>query len=153
LKINAEGSFMSWGGRFLSVLQISGLMLLAVSFNEVAMSDSKTAHTQDPAREQQARDPRLHEGKMFVVKLVPAGKSMEILITGKTAAQVKMTDVGLAATMYVGKKEIVLSPKRKSADAQEARFQIEDLQPERSNLKLRIQRGAEEEIIEIPRSR
>lgn len=141
------------GHKIRSVLPIVGLMVLAVSWSEAAMSDSKTAHTQDPAREQQARDPRLHEGKMFVVKLVPAGKSMEVLITGKTAAQVKMTDVGLAATMYVGNKEIMLAPKRKTADAREARFQLEDLQPERTNLKLRIQRGAEEEIIEIPRSR
>ncbi len=136
----------------LSSLMWFGVWAFAAG-SSIAHADSTTARTEDPMRELQARDPHLHEGKMFVVKIVPAGRSVEVLITGKTAAMVKMTDVGLSATMYVGKKEIVLAPKKTSADASEARFQLENLQPERSKLKLRIQRGAEEEVIEIPRSR
>jgi hypothetical protein len=136
----------------LSSMIVCGVWTYAAG-HSMAYADSNTARTEDPLRELQARDPHLHEGKIFVVKIVPAGRSIEVLITGKTAAMVRMTDVGLSATMYVGKKEIVLAPKKTSADASEARFQLENLQPERSKLKLRIQRGAEEEVIEIPRSR
>ena len=119
----------------------------------MARADSKTARTVDPVRELQTRDPHLHEGKMFVVKLVPAGRALDVLITGKTAAQFKMTDVGLSASMFVGQKEIVLAPKKASADANEARFQLENFQPSQSTLKLRIQRGTDEDVIEIPRTR
>lgn len=98
-----------------------------------------------------ARDPRLQEGQMFVVRLVPAGKNLEVLITGKKAAELKATDLGLTANLFVGDKIISLNPKRNSQLP--ARFQLEALDPKASKLKLEIKNGKDEEKFEFDQLR
>lgn len=98
-----------------------------------------------------ARDPRLQEGQMFVVRLVPAGKNLEVLITGKKAVEFKASDLGLTANLFVGDKIISLTPKR-SADAP-ARFQLDAFDPKATKLKLQIKSGKDEEKFEFDQLR
>lgn len=108
----------------------------------VAFADTKTAPD-----DLNARDPRLQEGQMFVVRLVPAGKNLDVLITGKKAAELKVSDLGLKANLFVGDKVISLTP-RKNTQAP-ASFRLEALDPKASKLKLEIKSGAEEEKFEF----
>jgi hypothetical protein len=98
-----------------------------------------------------ARDPRLQEGQMFVVRLVPAGKNLDVLITGKKAVEIKASDLGLTANLFVGDKIISLTPKRNSQAP--ARFQLEALDPKASKLKLEIKSGKDEERFEFDQLR
>jgi hypothetical protein len=98
-----------------------------------------------------ARDPRLQEGQMFVVRLVPAGKNLEVLITGKKAVEFKASDLGLTANLFVGDKVISLTPKRDSQTP--ARFQLEALDPKASKLKLEIKSGNDLEKFEFDKLR
>ncbi len=98
-----------------------------------------------------ARDPRLQEGQMFVVRLVPAGKNLEVLITGKKAVEFKASDLGLTANLFVGDKVISLTPKRNSQAP--ARFQLEALDPKASKLKLEIKSGNDLEKFEFDKLR
>lgn len=43
------------------------------------------------------RTPKLKEGQLFTVKLVPAGKEMQIFFAGHKQAEVKMSELGLQA--------------------------------------------------------
>lgn len=94
-----------------------------------------------------ARDPRLQEGQMFVVRLVPTGKNLEVLITGKKAVEFKASDLGLTANLFVGDKVISLTPKRSSQAP--ARFQLEAMDPKASKLKLEIKSGTDLEKFEF----
>lgn len=98
-----------------------------------------------------ARDPRLQEGQMFVVRLVPSGKNLDVLITGKKAAELKVSDLGLKANLFVGDKIISLNPTKNTQAP--ASFRLESLDPKASKLKLEIKSGAEEEKFEFDQLR
>ena len=107
-----------------------------------AFADTKTAPD-----DINARDPRLQEGQMFVVRLVPAGKNLDVLITGKKAAELKVSDLGLKANLFVGDKIISLTPTKNNQAP--ASFRLEALDPKASKLKLEIKSGADEEKFEF----
>ena len=115
------------------------LMSVLVS---AAFADTKTAPD-----DINARDPRLQEGQMFVVRLVPAGKNLDVLITGKKAAELKVSDLGLKANLFVGDKIISLTPTKNNQAP--ASFRLEALDPKASKLKLEIKSGADEEKFEF----
>lgn len=118
------------------------IVAIAIGLNSSAGADNITAPV-----DLNARDPRLQEGQMFVVRLVPAGKNLEVLITGKKAAELKATDLGLTANLFVGDKIISLNPKRNPQAP--ARFQLEALDPKASKLKLEIKSGKDAEKFEF----
>lgn len=120
--------------------------ILMVSAQPVANADNQTAPV-----DLNARDPRLQEGQMFVVRLVPAGKNIDVLITGKKAAELRASDLGLTAKLFVGDKVISLNPK--SSSQLPARFQLEAIDSKASKLKLEIKSGKDEEKFEFDQLR
>lgn len=46
--------------------------------------------------------PHLKEGRMFTLKLVPAGKKLEVHVIGKEVAKVDLNDISLFATANSG---------------------------------------------------
>lgn len=115
--------------------------LIAAGLLAVGMSAS--AQTEDL----NARDPRLKEGQMFVVKLIPAGKCLQVLITGKEAARVDFGQLGMQATLFVGDKAVSLTPKR-----DKDRFIIDAAQAahdKASRLKIEVKEGAKQEQFEF----
>ncbi|MBL7686957.1 MAG: hypothetical protein JNJ49_02910 [Bdellovibrionaceae bacterium] len=109
----------------------------------LAVGTSASAQTEDL----NARDPRLKEGQMFVVKLIPAGKRLQVLITGKEAARVDFGQLGMQATLFVGDKAVSLTPKR-----DKDRFIIDAAQAahdKASRLKIEVKEGAKQEQFEF----
>lgn len=88
-----------------------------------------------------AKGPLLKEGQMFTVKLVPAGKRLEVRVTGHQVAQLKMSDVGLTAAVRIGNRVVTVAPERKGD-----RFVIQTPSKELpSALKLNVQYGKKTE--------
>lgn len=112
---------------------LASLLTLATSLPSFAQTEDLNA-----------RDPRLKEGQLFVVKLIPFGKRMEVLITGKEAARIESSQLGLKATVFVGDKAISLTPK-KSAELEKPQFSLEPLDPKASRLKLEVIEGKKKE--------
>ncbi len=109
----------------------------------LALGLSAGAQTEDL----NVRDPRLKEGQMFVVKLIPAGKRLQVLITGKEAARVDFGQLGMQATLFVGDKAVSLTPKR-----DKDRFIIDAAQAahdKASRLKIEVKEGSKEEKFEF----
>lgn len=98
------------------------------------------------------RDPQMKEGQLFVVKLIPAGKRLDILVTGKQAMQAELTDMGLKATLFVGNKQFELVPSQKNPD-EPNRFSIEPyaapFDAKTSRLKLEVKEGSKQEKFEF----
>jgi hypothetical protein len=90
-----------------------------------------------------ARDPRLQEGKLFVVRLVPMGKSLDVEITGRTAATVKFDELGLEAKAFIGDRVIDLSPKRVSQKPLRFRFESIDRKDSRLEMEVKTPDGQE----------
>jgi hypothetical protein len=125
-----------------SALLFAFLSVVLSVAGSAAFADTKTAPD-----DINARDPRLQEGQMFVVRLVPAGKNLDVLITGKKAAELKVSDLGLKANLFVGDKIISLTPTKNNEAP--ASFRLEALDPKASKLKLEIKSGADEEKFEF----
>ncbi|MBK7892456.1 MAG: hypothetical protein IPJ84_16905 [Bdellovibrionales bacterium] len=114
-----------------------------ISASLLALGLSAGAQTEDL----NARDPRLKEGQMFVVKLIPAGKRLQVLITGKEAARVDFGQLGMQATLFVGDKAVSLTPKR-----DKDRFIIDAAQAahdKASRLKIDVKEGTKQEQFEF----
>lgn len=91
------------------------------------------------------RDPQLKEGQLFVVKITPAGKKLEVLVSGKKIADLKISEVGLAASLKFGDRVLNLHPER-----QNGRFVMDS--PETNGpaqLKLKLQHGKDAEQFEF----
>ncbi len=48
--------------------------------------------------------PRLKEGRMFTLKLIPAGKKLEVQVTGKDVAAIDLKDISISATARSGQE-------------------------------------------------
>jgi hypothetical protein len=94
-----------------------------------------------------ARDPRLQEGKLFVVRLFPAGKNLEVEISGRTAATVSMDDLGLRAQAFIGSRVVDLTPKQVSKNP--LRFRFESLDPKDSRLEVEVKTSTGKEKFEF----
>ncbi len=117
--------------------------LIGLSLSGCLLSLNVLAQTEDL----NARDPRLKEGQMFVVKLIPAGKRLQVLITGKEAARVDFDQLGMHATLFVGDKAVSLTPTR-----DKDRFIIDAAQAahkKASRLKIEVKEGAKQEQFEF----
>ena len=55
-------------------------------------------------------EPQLKEGQMFTVRLVPASNKIEVVVAGNSVAKLKMDDVGVMASLRVGKKTWIVTP-------------------------------------------
>jgi hypothetical protein len=80
----------------------------------------------------------LLEGQIFKILIRPAGKQLEVFVTGKRALDVEMSEVGLTAKVHMGDKVIVI-PTSRVAD----RFTLEALPrgTAGSKLRIRVQQG------------
>ncbi len=116
------------------------LVALAISFWSLAAHTQKVTEPVDL----NARDPRLQEGKLFVVRLFPTGKNLEVEITGRTAATVGMDELGLRAKAFVGDRVIDLSPKKISKKPLRFRFEsIDHRKDSRLEMELKTSEGQE----------
>lgn len=119
------------------------IKLVCIAAILLVLGKSAEAQTEDL----NVRDPRLREGQMFVVKLIPAGKRLQILVTGREAARVDFGQLGLQATLFVGDKAVSLTPKR-----DKDRFFIDAAQSahdKASRLKIDVKEGAKQEQFEF----
>ena len=64
----------------------------------------------------------VQEGQIFVIKLIPAGRRVEFMLTGKRVASIDFESVGVTASLELGDKRLVLPMKRKGN-----RFELEAL--------------------------
>lgn len=113
--------------------------ILAISFWVMVSHAQKVTEPVDL----NARDPRLREGKLFVVRLVPMGKSLDVEITGRTAATVKFDELGLEAKAFIGDRVIDLSPKRVSQKPLRFRFESIDRKDSRLEMEVKTPDGQE----------
>lgn len=149
MKLNSSSQSQNQSLRLL----LSALLMSKVAMSMVVMAiglfgfQPAQADNQTAPMDTNARDPRLQEGQMFVVRLVPAGKTLEVLITGKKAAELKAADLGLTAQLYVGEKVISLTPKKNAQGA--ARFHLDPIDANASKLKLEIKSGKDSEKFEF----
>lgn len=91
------------------------------------------------------RPSQLHEGKMFSLKLTPGEKKLDILVTGKKAATLNVSDLGLTASLLANGKTYTLVPRK-----QKEGFSIDLPVESKSNLKLDIKYKGDTENFDIP---
>jgi len=118
------------------------MKILVVLFSALFFIPSSFAQTEnlDPMR-----PTRLHEGKMFSLKLTPAGKKLDILVTGKKAATVNVSDLGVTASLFANGKTYTLVPKK-----QKEGFSLDLPVEAKSKLKLDLKYKGDSEKFDIP---
>ena len=89
--------------------------------------------------------PTMQEGKLFTIELVPKSKQIEVKIAGNRLAKVNFTDLGLFARIYIGKREVVLTPVKQGQSfiltPPNAEFD--------SRLKLEVKSGSDKETFDF----
>lgn len=116
------------------VLQ-SGVLLVAAILSQTLQAQ--------PSRDENFRDPRMKEGQMLSVRLVPAGKQIKVYLVGKEMIDIRKTDVGLQAFVRVSKDEMKAVGVQKGTD----HFLITNPEDMSSELKLKIDyKGSSEDF-------
>ncbi len=92
--------------------------------------------------------PRMNEGQMFTIKLVPSAKTTRIYVIGKQAAKIKMTDVGLKISLVQDDKS---TPIETSVDGDHFVLTLPtDQMASKTHLKLNVKYKDKNEEIEVP---
>ncbi|HAG91623.1 MAG TPA: hypothetical protein DCL41_07110 [Bdellovibrionales bacterium] len=117
-----------------SLILIATLLLSTLSFAQ--------KENLDPMR-----FPKMQEGKLFTVKITPTGKKLDILVTGKKAATLEVSELGLTATLHSNGKVYQLSPKK---NLEGEGYSMELPVKSKSRLKLDLQYKKDAESFDIP---
>lgn len=81
------------------------------------------------------------EGQLFVVRLVPAARRLDVLVTGNKVADVDISKVGLTARLKMGDRTIVIPASRKGD-----RFRLESLPTRTHNATLELRVNQDEKV-------
>ncbi len=79
-------------------MKSSNIKSWIVTFTLVLFSASSHSQTEDL----DYKGPQLKEGRMFTLKLIPAGRKLEIQVIGKDVAAVDLNEIALFATARSG---------------------------------------------------
>jgi hypothetical protein len=123
-----------------------GQILLAVFIGSVAIPSALAQKVTEPV-DVNARDPRLQEGKLFTLKIVPQGKSLEVEIAGKKAGELHLDELGVSARLFVGQRPIELTPRRTSLKP--LKFRIDSIDESSGKLQIELKSKAGQETFEV----
>ena len=99
-------------------------------------------HTQSVQLDQ--RYQQLNEGQLFTVKIIPGARKVAVYVTGKTVADLKVDDLGLSASVHIGKRVWKIEPK-KSGDHFEFEAPKDAGAKENCDLRLRVKHAGDAE--------
>ncbi len=89
---------------------VGNMRKLILSFFLLGLSMSSAASAQ-PAVDRPL-DSNMKAGQLFTVKIVPNDKLIDVFIAGNETAKLDLSGTDLIATLKVGRKSWVLTPKR-----------------------------------------
>lgn len=87
---------------------------------------------------------QFNEGQLFTVKIVPGDRKVAVYVTGKDVAGIKFDDLGLTASVHIGKRVWKIEP-TKSSDHFELVAPKETGAKENFDLRLRVKHAGDAE--------
>jgi hypothetical protein len=130
----------------LSLRLISLIVLLASIACLQAASEAMAQKVTEPV-DLNARDPRLKEGRLLSIRIIPEGKNLEIEVAGNKAVEVNYGNIGLSAKLFVGDRPIELKSRRTSVKP--LRFQIEALEQTKGKMRIELRSESIQETFEM----
>lgn len=117
--------------------------LASVLISGVSLVSACSARAQ--TEDLNVRDPKLKEGQMFTVTVVPAAKELKVFVVGKEQARLKMSDLGLQAFVRSGGTMRLVNATKKADH-----FVISEKPAEGSELRVKLEYGDKTEVHQVP---